>query len=265
MNRKLIFFDIDGTILPDDTRVVPESTKEAIRKAKENGHLVFINTGRTFSGITTPIFELDFNGYVCGCGTHIYYNGKKIYASTISKEKCIETVQLMRKNEINVFYEGDKGIYFDYSYENPFTERAKRMLEGRGKSIEVVLEEKNDETFDKCLIKFTDKDIQRKEFVMPFFEENYYCIDRGNEMWEMAQKGHSKATGIQKVCECLGADIDDCIAIGDSTNDLDMLRAVKDSVAMGNSMESILPYCSYKTTDILEDGIYNALAHFGII
>lgn len=46
-------------------------------------------------------------------------------------------------------------------------------------------------------------------------------------MWEMAQKGHSKATGIQKVCEYLGADIDDCIAIGDSTNDLDMLKAVK--------------------------------------
>ena len=98
-----------------------------------------------------------------------------------------------------------------------------------------------------------------------FLKQNYYCIDRGENMWEMAQKGHSKATGIQKVCEYLGADIDDCIAIGDSTNDLDMLKAVKNSVAMGNSMESILPYCSYKTTDIKEDGIYNALVYFGII
>jgi len=44
-----------------------------------------------------------------------------------------------------------------------------------------------------------------------------------------------------------------------------MLKAVKNSVAMGNSMESILPYCSYKTTDIKEDGIYNALVYFGII
>ena len=37
MNRKLIFFDIDGTIIPEDTGVIPESTKEAIKKAKENG------------------------------------------------------------------------------------------------------------------------------------------------------------------------------------------------------------------------------------
>ena len=34
MNRKLIFFDIDGTIIPEDTGVIPESTKEAIKKAK---------------------------------------------------------------------------------------------------------------------------------------------------------------------------------------------------------------------------------------
>ena len=42
MNRKLIFFDIDGTIIPEDTGVIPESTKEAIKKAKENGHLVLL-------------------------------------------------------------------------------------------------------------------------------------------------------------------------------------------------------------------------------
>ena len=138
MNRKLIFFDIDGTIIPEDTGVILESTKEAIKKAKENGHLVFINTGRTFSGITQLIFDLEFNGYVCGCGTHIYFDGKKIYSSVIPKEKCIETVAILRKNKVNAFYEGDKGIYFDYSYSNPFMERAKKMLRTNGKSIEVL-------------------------------------------------------------------------------------------------------------------------------
>ena len=172
MNRKLIFFDIDGTIIPEDTGVIPESTKEAIKKAKENGHLVFINTGRTFSGITQPIFDLEFNGYVCGCGTHIYFDGKKIYSSVIPKEKCIETVAILRKNKVNAFYEGDKGIYFDYSYSNPFMERAKKMLRTNGKSVEVILEDK-DEVFDKCLIKFTDNDIDKKDIIMPFFEANY--------------------------------------------------------------------------------------------
>ena len=48
-NRKILFFDIDGTLLSHRTLQIPESAKRAIRKAKENGHLIFINTGRTIS------------------------------------------------------------------------------------------------------------------------------------------------------------------------------------------------------------------------
>ena len=53
--------------------------------------------------------------------------------------------------------------------------------------------------------------------------------------------------------------------MGDSENDLDMLKAVKNSIAMGNARPSILPYCSYVTADILDDGIYHALQHYDII
>lgn len=53
--------------------------------------------------------------------------------------------------------------------------------------------------------------------------------------------------------------------MGDSENDLDMLKAVKNSIAMGNAKEEILTYCSYVTKGIEEDGIYHALKHFGII
>ena len=46
MKPNMIFFDIDGTLLSEKTFTVPDSAKEAIRKAQDNGHLVFINTGR---------------------------------------------------------------------------------------------------------------------------------------------------------------------------------------------------------------------------
>ena len=45
--KKVLFFDIDGTLLSHRTLTIPESAKRAVRKAKENGHLIFINTGRT--------------------------------------------------------------------------------------------------------------------------------------------------------------------------------------------------------------------------
>ena len=70
-NRKILFFDIDETLLSHKTFTIPESTKIALKKAKEKGHLIFINTGRTKSLIGDDIKEIGFDGYVCGCGTYI--------------------------------------------------------------------------------------------------------------------------------------------------------------------------------------------------
>ena len=47
MNRKILFFDIDGTLVTAPPCTVPESTVQAITQARKNGHLCFINTGRT--------------------------------------------------------------------------------------------------------------------------------------------------------------------------------------------------------------------------
>lgn len=57
-DRKLLFFDIDGTLLSEKTHTVPQSAKEALKKAKENGHLIFINTGRPISTIDQEIHNL---------------------------------------------------------------------------------------------------------------------------------------------------------------------------------------------------------------
>ena len=85
------------------------------------------------------------------------------------------------------------------------------------------------------------------------------------QVWEVTQKDYTKATGIRFMCSHLDADMENCFAVGDSENDLDMLKAVKNSIAMGNAKEEILPYCSYVTKGIEEDGIHYALKHYGII
>ena len=65
-DRKIIFFDIDGTLITTDfASKVPESTKEAIQIAKQKGHLVFVNTGRVFCCIDNVIKSVGFDGYVC--------------------------------------------------------------------------------------------------------------------------------------------------------------------------------------------------------
>ena len=94
--------------------------------------------------------------------------------------------------------------------------------------------------------------------------EYFDIINRGGGFYENVPLGFSKATAIEKILKMLNILPKNAYAIGDSANDLPMLKAVPNSVAMGGA-KSIYPYVSYVTTAINNDGIYNALKHFGLI
>ena len=70
-SRKIVFFDIDGTLTSEKDASIPESTVIAIQKARKNGHLMYINTGRCFQNVEKRFRDIGFDGFVCGCGTHI--------------------------------------------------------------------------------------------------------------------------------------------------------------------------------------------------
>jgi hydroxymethylpyrimidine pyrophosphatase-like HAD family hydrolase len=70
--KKAVFFDLDNTLWVETTGRMPESTKEAMRRLKENGVYIFLCTGRTRGFIRNKkILDLEFDGFVTGCGTHV--------------------------------------------------------------------------------------------------------------------------------------------------------------------------------------------------
>ena len=89
-NRKLLFFDIDKTLLTPYPWAVPASARIALKKAHDNGHLLFVNSGRTYAMIPKIIRKIGFDGYVCGCGSQIYMNGELLFSSSIPNSLCRE-------------------------------------------------------------------------------------------------------------------------------------------------------------------------------
>ena len=76
---KALFFDVDGTLLDEITHEIPESALEALRITRELGNKVFINSGRT-GGMLRKIQKLvEVDGFLCGCGTELIYEGSTIY------------------------------------------------------------------------------------------------------------------------------------------------------------------------------------------
>lgn len=259
----IIFFDIDGTIsTEDDKAIIPQSTRDAIAQTRENGNLTFINSGRTAFNIPKRIKELGFDGYICGCGTYIEYNGEVLFSRTVPKNECTEVAELMRRCNVTPVYEYTHRYFFDDK--SPMTEGFKEFLDvfvDNGIDISGRVEDE-DFSFDKFVIwenPHSDMELFRREV-----GKNYSIIDRGGGFFENVPLGYSKATGINMILEKLGIPIENAYAIGDSMNDLPMLEAVPNSIAMGGA-ERIYPYVSYITTPILEDGISNAMKHFGLI
>ena len=86
MNRKAIFLDCDGTLL-DVSRgmnTISEKTKFAIKKLQENGHLVFISSGRCLPAMPQDIINANPTGYIAACGAICLANGKEIFSRSFS-------------------------------------------------------------------------------------------------------------------------------------------------------------------------------------
>ena len=70
---------------------------------------------------------------------------------------------------------------------------------------------------------------------------------------------------MKRLADALGISMADTVAVGDSNNDSEMLQCAGTSIAMGNAIEAIKDMADYVTTDVMEDGIWNALAWLGAI
>lgn len=261
MEQKIIFFDIDGTILSPRDHTISDSTKAAIRRTKERGHLTFVNTGRTFSEIDDEIKSVGFDGYVCGCGTCIYHDSSMIFHTKLDRNLRSRIIEDLERFEIDAVMEGNHAIYFGRQIRNPLIEDVYNMYKGLG--FNILTWDAPDMTFDKfCIWMDSKSDIQA---FCDIYRDRFDFISREDIFIEVVPKGYSKATGIEYLLSYLKLPHENTYAFGDSANDFTMLNYVKHSIGMGNSEDEIKKIVTYITKDVDEGGIAHALQYFEII
>lgn len=261
LNKSILFFDIDGTILSEKTHIISSDTKQAIDAARKNGHLAFINTGRTLEALDQRILSLEFDGYVCGCGTYIMHGDRVLLNNLLTKE-CKESVlKDIKECKLEACLEGITTVYFDSNTTNTRVCEFRESMKARNINLGTF----DDENID--FTKFTIRVHDDSDY-STFYErqkDSFTFIDRGDQFYEIVPKGFSKATGIQFLLDYFNMSLDQAYAFGDSTNDLPMLEYVPNSIAMGNADPSLLPLVSFVTKDVDENGIRYALEHYKLI
>ena len=132
--KKIAFFDIDGTLTSEIDGSIPESAVYAIRAARANGNLMFINTGRCFQNVEQRFRDVGFDGFVCGCGTDIYCDGAEILHVAQTHETVMKLLLAAREWDIDILFESRKEVAFDLArpLRHPDARRQYEAFEERG-------------------------------------------------------------------------------------------------------------------------------------
>lgn len=266
-DKKLIFFDIDGTLITEGKNpYIPESTTKALELLRANGHICIINTGRPYASLDDLIKSIKVDGYVCGCGTYIKIGDEILFSYHLEKSLCRKMVLELDKCNAEWMLEGEKAVYYsDKTYNSVVVGE---IIEGLKDKItdrmhKISNNEYSNIQFEK-LIMAVDNDSDFEKFHSQF-KDDFTFIDRGGEFFEVIPKSYSKATGMQFLEKHFGIDHKNTFAVGDSSNDIPMLEYAANGILMGGADEKLHKYANYVTTSIENDGIYNAFKHFGLI
>lgn len=258
---KAIFFDIDGTLVSFETHKIPCSTREALKELRRKGIKIFIATGRP-QCLIDNLGDLEFDGYITVNGSYCFTaDYKPIYKGCIPQEDIERLIAFHHTHPVPFVFVHDNEMFV--TSVNDRVQAVSDLIEipvppvapiekARGKEILQTMgyftaeEEKETDLFGKVL---THCEPMRW---YPLFAD-------------IIAKGNSKSTGIDKVLEYFGIDLKDTMAFGDGGNDIPMLKHVAIGVAMGNAEKHVKAVADYVTTSVDEDGIANALKHFGLI
>ena len=271
---KLIFLDIDGTLV-DFTGRIPDSTIDALNRARINGHKIFICSGRIRKEFYSFLDSYTLDGFVAGSGAHVNYQGRDLYRHHLDQTKIAELVKIFEEYEIGYKLQASSGSYTTKTGKEKLF-KAFGKIPGRTKEwldsimSEVYVKEDFTHLHDVEKILYLDAPFQVDE-MRGKIDASYYTvimasIERPNPYsGEITKSGINKSSGIKRVLTHLHMSRNDCIAIGDGQNDLDMLNYAGIGVAMGNASDDVKESADMVTAAVTDDGIYKAFGQLGLL
>lgn len=275
-NRKsAVFLDLDGTFW--DRENVEESTWRAIHKAQENGHLVFVNTGRTPDGIPQFLWEAGMNGFSLCTGMILCAaDGTVLESNLLDADQARAMENYLISQNSGYALEQSFVSFHDEQYARRRAERFK--AEGRvDKWHSKPMAEMKSEDYNALLKIIFDTNHEfpiepaaaKMGYDLLVYESSYTAEGgkSGKFSGELTDARKNKAKSMPELLRVCVDNPQDyrIVAMGDSTNDVSMLAAAEIGVAMGNGSMDVKETAEMITDDIHEDGLYNAFERLGLL
>lgn len=259
---KIIFFDIDDTLMISREQYVPPSTSEALRCLKQRGILTAIATGRTPAVLPPVIVQLmDECGVdllVAVNGQYIRYRDRMLAGFPMPPSDVAAIGGCL--NRLGVAYGLVSECGIRVSAPTAALDTAMSALRIPYRPLYRI----EDEAVYQMLAFYPPQEAERIESALP--EMHRYKTVRWHEYGvDILERSGSKARGIQTALSYLGLEMADAVAFGDGLNDCEMLDAVGFGIAMGNAHPDVRARADYVCPSVENDGIYRGLADLGIL
>jgi Cof subfamily protein (haloacid dehalogenase superfamily) len=258
MKKKIVFFDIDGTLLDHDKNL-PDSTREAVKTLQQNGVFVAIATGRAPFMFEYLRKELDIDSYVSFNGQYVVFENKVIYQNPMHTERLHDLMEMATKDRHPLVYLNEETMKANVEH-HPFIEDSMASLKFTHPAFDADFYRQKD--IFQSLLFCEDKD----EFkYIKEFNNDFHFIRWHQYSTDIIPKGGSKAEGIKQMISKLGFKLEDVYAFGDGLNDIEMLNAVGTGVAMGNAADIVKQSADVITDDVGDNGLYKGLKSLHLI
>lgn len=267
---KIIFSDIDGTLIPFDKTAkswtAPESVKQSMPKLRKANIPFVLITGRAYLEVKELAKSIGSdNTYIITLqGAEIFNpQGKIIYKDYITNKdfhKIIKDVEVF-----NHLYNSRSPVYFIvdgqyYSFDNakfPYMWQKLTVLKSF-KDLKPNVEPGKIEIYES--------NPKRMKLMQAYFKKTFpnYHIDLGADVYlSITGATATKGEAVKKLAKTLNIDLKNAAVFGDAENDISMLKAVKEqgglAVAVGNAMPKTKNNANFITASVTQDGFAKAV------
>lgn len=270
MEKRMLFMDLDGTLLNDRKEITP-GNRAALEAALQRGHGVIIATGRPLKSAMTQARKLELDKPGCFL---IAYNGAMIYdwekneqvfARTLRIPTVLDIFDYVNRQGFHIQTYDTWDVLVEPRCDNDIVRGYCDLIRMDFKVIPSVHTDVREEPVKVLIIEKEDlAGIQRlQQEIGTHFGDQVDTFFSNPTYMEVVPVGMNKGQAVKMLCQMLNVPIENAVAVGDAANDLSMIEAAGIGVAMANGTNEVKLVANYVTTcDNNHDGIAEVVERF---
>lgn len=264
MNIKLVAIDLDDTLLDSGLQISPECA-DAIQAVRDKGILVTLATGRMHRSALPYARQLNMDLPLItyqGALVKSAFSSEVIYYEALPREDAGQIIELYKARGVHCHAYSDEDLFMEeLTPEGKYYEQLagiKAVLVGdlaqtvRDYDAMKIMAIINNEA---ALVSLQAELYRRYDGILHITRSKPAFLET------MALKAN-KGLALQVIVRHYGVKQEEVLAIGDSYNDLDMIKWAGIGIAMANARPEVKAAADYTTASNEEHGVAEALRRF---